>query len=109
MVVAMDMAKGIQSSKCDTSGPKARRTLLKLWNQAPTKVVPCFPEILLIYHELFPGMPDSVTKSSIDHTVCLLAYNKKEIKQYGCCMLKVNYSGKTILLPFFIVNSKFKQ
>ena len=61
-----------------------------------------------IYCKLFPGMPDSVTKSSIDHTVCLLAYNKKEIKQYGCCMLKVNYSGKTMLLPFFIVNSKFK-
>ena len=61
-----------------------------------------------IYCELFPGMPDSITKSSIDHTVCLLAYNKEEIKQYGCCMLKVNYSGKTMLLPFFIVNSKFK-
>ena len=39
-----------------------------------------------VYRELFPGMPDRVTKSSIDHTVCLVAYNKEEIKQYGCCM-----------------------
>ena len=61
-----------------------------------------------VFHELFPGMPDSVTKSSIDHRVCLVAYNKEEIKQYGCCMLKVNYSGKTMLLPFYTVNSKFK-
>ena len=53
-------------------------------------------------------MPDRVTKSSIDHTVCLVAYNKEEIKQYGCCMLKVNYKGKTMVLPFYIVNSKFK-
>ena len=58
-----------------------------------------------VYHELFSGMPDRVTKSSIDYTVHLVAYNKKEIKQYGCCMLKVNYSGKTMLLPFYIVNS----
>ena len=28
-----------------------------------------------IYHKPFPGMPDSITKSSIDHTVCLLVYN----------------------------------
>ena len=61
-----------------------------------------------IYYKLFPGMPDSITKSSIDHTVCLLVYNKEEIKQYGCCMLKVNYRGKTMVLPFYIVNSKFK-
>ena len=33
-----------------------------------------------IYRKLFPGMPDSITKSSTDHTVCLLAYNKEEIK-----------------------------
>ena len=61
-----------------------------------------------VYHKLFPGMPDSVTKNSIDHTVCLVAYNKEEIKQYGCCMLKANYRDKTMLLPFYIVNSKFK-
>ena len=61
-----------------------------------------------VYCELFPGMPDSVTKNSIDHTVHLVAYNKEEIKQYGCCMLKVNYRDKTMLLPFYIVNSKFK-
>ena len=48
------------------------------------------------------------SQSSIDHTVHLLAYNKEEIKQYGCCMLKVNYRCKTIVLPFYIVNFKFK-
>ena len=45
---------------------------------------------------------------TVQCTVCLIAYNKEEIKQYGCCMLKVNYSGKTMVLPFYIVNSKFK-
>ena len=52
-------------------------------------------------------MPARVTKNSTDRRVHLVAYNK-EIKQYGCCMLKVNYNGKTMLLPFYIVNSKFK-
>ena len=61
-----------------------------------------------VCHELFPWMSDSVTKNSIDHRVCLVAYNKEEIKQYGCCMLKVNYSGKTMLLPFYVISSKFK-
>ena len=57
-----------------------------------------------IYKELFQGMPYSVTKRSIDHSVCLVAYYKEEIKQYGCCMLKVNYRGKTMVLPFYIVH-----
>ena len=51
-------------------------------------------------------MPDGVTKNSIDHRVHLVAYNKGEIKHYGCCML--NYSGKTMLLPFYVISSKFK-
>ena len=58
--------------------------------------------------KLFPGMPDSVTKNSSDHGVCLVAYNKEEINHYHCCMLKVNYSGKTMLLLFYVVSSKFK-
>ena len=53
-------------------------------------------------------MLNSNTKNSIDHRVCLVANNKKEIKQYGNCMLKVNYSGKTMLLLFYVVSSKFK-
>ena len=39
-----------------------------------------------VFCKLFPGMPDSVTKNSIDHRVHLVAYNKGEIKQYGCCI-----------------------
>ena len=60
------------------------------------------------FRELFPGMPNSITKNSIDHRVCLVAYNKEEIKQYGSCMLKVNYSGSNMVLPFYVVSSKFK-
>ena len=53
-------------------------------------------------------MPNSITKNSIDHIVCLVAYNKEEIKQYGSCMIKVNYSGSNMVLPFYVVSSKFK-
>ena len=56
----------------------------------------------------FQGCLIVFAKNSIDHIVCLVAYNKEDIKQYGCCMLKVNYRDKTMLLPFYIVNSKFK-
>ena len=50
-----------------------------------------------VFHKLFPGMPNSITKNSIEHRVCLVAYNKEEIKQYGSCMLKVNYSTAQII------------
>ena len=50
----------------------------------------------------------SVLKKSIDHRVCLIAYNKEVFMQYGCCMIKVTYNGKTMSLPFYIVKSKFK-
>ena len=61
-----------------------------------------------VYKELSPGMSDSILKNSINHNVCLVAYNKENVKQYGCHILKVNYSGKTMLLPFYIVSSKFE-
>ena len=37
-----------------------------------------------------------------------VAYNKEEIKQLGTCVLKVNYSGKTLPQEFFVVSSGFK-
>ena len=61
-----------------------------------------------VFCELFPGIPNSITKNSINHRVCLVAYNKEEIKQYGSCMLKVNYSGSNMVLPFYVVSSMFK-
>ena len=52
-------------------------------------------------------MPKDVVKKSVDHSVCLVAYNKEEVKQYGSCTLKVNYGKKTMLIPFYVVSSKF--
>ena len=39
------------SSQHDTSGPKPGGPLPKLWNQAPTKAVPCFQKTLLLLQE----------------------------------------------------------
>ena len=40
--------------------------------------------------------------------MCLVAYNKEEIKQHAMCVLKMNYGGKTLPKEFFVVSSKFK-
>ena len=61
-----------------------------------------------MFQELYPGMPKSALKNSINHRTCLVAYNKEEIKQLGTCILKVNYGGKTLTCNFFVVSSKFK-
>ena len=61
-----------------------------------------------VFQELFPGMPKSALKNSINHRTHLVAYNKEEIKQLGTCILKVNYGGKTLTCKFFVVSSKFK-
>ena len=44
---------------------------------------------LSLYLELFPESNVNDLKSSIDHHVQLVAYNKNLIKQYGTCYLKV--------------------
>ena len=44
---------------------------------------------------------------SIDHRVQLLAYNKKEICQYGVCYLHVKYKNCVKLCKFYVVDSKF--
>ena len=61
-----------------------------------------------VFQELYPGMLKSVLKNSINHQMCLVVYNKEEIKQLGTCVLKVNYGGKTLSQEFFVVSSKFK-
>ena len=44
---------------------------------------------------------------SIDHRVQLLAYNKKEIHQYGVCYLHVKCKNRVKLCKFYVVDSKF--
>ena len=44
---------------------------------------------------------------SIDHRVQLLAYNKKEIHQYGVCYLHVKSKNCVKLCKFYVVDSKF--
>ena len=44
---------------------------------------------------------------SIDHRVQLLAYNKKEIRQYGVCYLHVKCKNCVKLCKFYVVDSKF--
>ena len=61
-----------------------------------------------MFQELYPGMPKSALKNSINHRTYLVAYNKEEIKQLGTCILKVNYGGKTLTFELFVVSSKFK-
>ena len=43
---------------------------------------------------------------TIDHTVNLVAYNNKKIKQLGTCTLCVSCGANTRMVKFFIVNSK---
>ena len=61
-----------------------------------------------VFQELYPGMPKSALKNSINHRTCLVTYNKEDIKQLDTCILKVNYGGKTLTCKFFMVSSKFK-
>ena len=44
---------------------------------------------------------------SIDGRVQLLAYNKKEIRQYGVCYLHVKSKNCVELCKFYVVDSKF--
>ena len=61
-----------------------------------------------MFQELYPSMPKSILKNFINCRMCLVAYNKEEIKQLGTCVLKVNYGGKILPQEFFIVSYKFK-
>ena len=54
-----------------------------------------------------PSVSISKLCDSIDHSVCLYAYNKHVIKQFGVQHLKVSSGNKTKVIPFFIVDLRF--
>ena len=62
---------------------------------------------LRLYKKLFPHVTRQEMLRSIDHRVQLLAYNKKEIHQYGVCYLHVKCKNCVKLCKFYVVNSKF--
>ena len=62
---------------------------------------------LKLYKELFPHVTRQEMLRSIDHRVQLLAYNKKEIRQYGVCYLHVKCKNCVKLCKFYVVDSKF--
>ena len=43
---------------------------------------------------------------TIDHSVNLVAYNNKKIKQLGTCTMHISSGAITRMVKFFIVNSK---
>ena len=88
------------SSKCQGPVMKCR---FKVDSGAAGNLIP-----YNVFQELYPGMPKSALKNSINHRTHLVAYNKEEIKQLGTCILKVIYGGKTLTCEFFVVSSKFK-
>ena len=50
-----------------------------------------------IFKSLFLGLPHDDLRKSIDKRVMLVAYNKQEIKQLGCCC--PFFSNRTYLSP----------
>ena len=61
-----------------------------------------------MFQRLYPGLPHSELRKSIDKQVTLVAYNKQEIKQLGqCCVNVCNSSmGKSKTCKFFVVEDK---
>ena len=61
-----------------------------------------------MFQRLYPGLPYSKLRKSIDKWVTLVAYNKQEIKQLGqCCVNVCNSStGKSKTCKFFVVEDK---
>ena len=49
---------------------------------------------------------NSLHDTIIDHTVNLVAYNNKKIKQLGTCTLRVSCGANMRMVKFFILNSK---
>ena len=45
-------------------------------------------------------------QSTIDHSVNLMAYNNKQIKQLGTCVLRVSCGANTRMVKFFVVDSR---
>ena len=62
---------------------------------------------LKLYKELFPHVTRQEILRSVDHRVQLLAYNKKEICQYGVCYFHVKSKNHVKLCKFYVIDSKF--
>ena len=62
---------------------------------------------LSLYLELFPHSCVNDSKSTIDHRVQLVAYNKNLKKQNGTCYLKIKSGGHVHICKFYIVDSCF--
>ena len=56
-----------------------------------------------MFQRLYPGLPHSELRKSIDKQVTLVAYNKQEIKQLGQCCVNVcnNSMGRSRTCKFF--------
>ena len=74
----------------------------KLDNGACRNLLP-----LRLYKELFPHVTRQEMLESSDHRLQLLAYNMKEIRQYGVCYLHVKSKNCVKLCKFYVVDSKF--
>ena len=62
---------------------------------------------LSLYLELFPHSCVDDLKSTIDHRVQLVAYNKILIKQHGTSYLKIKSGGHVHICKFYVVDSHF--
>ena len=62
---------------------------------------------LSLYLELYPESNVNDLKSTIDHRVQLVAYNKNLIKQHGTCYLKVRFNNRVHICKFYVVDSHF--
>ena len=60
---------------------------------------------LSMFKSLYNHHPSS---AMINNAVCLLDYNKHEIKQLGTCVVSVKYRSKVKHVPFYIVSDKLK-
>ena len=58
-----------------------------------------------MYKSLYTKEPPA---STINHTVCLLDYNKQEIKQLGTCKVLVRFRTITKPVHFYIVSDRLK-
>ena len=61
-----------------------------------------------VFQELYPIMPRSALKNPINRNTHFVDYNKKEIKQLGTYVLKVNYGDTTLPQEFFVAGSGFR-
>ena len=62
---------------------------------------------LSLYLELFSHSCVNDLKSTIDHRVQLVAYNKNLIKQFGTCYLKIKSGGHVHICKFYVIDSCF--